>query len=377
MNQYVLDITARLQEAGETIALVHSRLPRSEFRGTGYILDGLQSPKSAPACLREKLEAILEDFQPDIIQLHGVQNPWLDETLPQFCPTVRFIHTHEFYCSGINMTTFRPFQPCERPHSPSCLVAHALQGCGSCNPWKNLIRYQEVATRLRSLHHLQGIQVATKALAKNLRANHIPENKISHLPLYAAEPKFCMISTPRRRNLLHVGGLLEKKGVWLVVRMLRILPEDVEIVFAGGGEEQDALERHVRTRGLSNRIRILGDPLPDQWHQLYAAATFVILPNLWNEPLGFSALQALAYGKPVIAFRGGGITEWIEDGINGMTIPFGARAQFQQTIVQLLEQPEKLKIMGENAAKIWKTRFHPTDHLTRLRAFYAGFLNIP
>jgi glycosyltransferase involved in cell wall biosynthesis len=159
-----------------------------------------------------------------------------------------------------------------------------------------------------------------------------------------------------------------------VVQMLRALPEDVEIVFAGGGEEQGALERHVRTHGLSNRIRILGDPLPDQWSQLYAAATFVILPNLWNEPLGLSALQALAYGKPVVAFRGGGITEWIENGINGITVPFGARTQFQQTVVQLLNEPEKLKIMGKNAEKIWKARFHPNDHLTRLRSFYAGFL---
>jgi hypothetical protein len=210
MNQYVFDITARLQDAGETIALVHSREPRSEFRGTGYILDGLQSAKSAPTGLRERLEAILEDFQPDIVQLHGVQNPRLDEILPQFCPTVRFIHNHEFYCSGINMTTFRPFRPCERSHSLGCLVAHATQGCGTCNPWQNLIRYQEVATRLRSLHHLHGIQVATETLAKNLSHNSIPENKITHLPLYAAEPKLCMISTPNRRTLLHVGGLLEK-----------------------------------------------------------------------------------------------------------------------------------------------------------------------
>src|ERR1700754_2540567 len=87
MNQYVLDVTARLQDVGETIALVHSREPRSEFRGTGYILDGLESTQSAPIFFRKRLEAILEDFQPDIVQLHGVHNPWLDETLPQFCPT--------------------------------------------------------------------------------------------------------------------------------------------------------------------------------------------------------------------------------------------------------------------------------------------------
>ncbi len=180
---------------------------------------------------------------------------------------------------------------------------------------------------------------------------------------------------PQRRTLLHVGGLLQKKGVWLVIRMLRSLPEDVEIVFAGAGPEQTVLEEHVRARGLSNRIRILGDPLPDQWHQLYSTATLVILPNLWNEPLGLCALQALAYSKVVVAFRVGGIMEWIEDGVNGITLPFGATHQFQETVIQLLKEPKKLETMGKNATKIWKTQFHPETHLARLRAFYAAVAN--
>jgi len=223
---------------------------------------------------------------------------------------------------------------------------------------------------------LHGIQVATKTLAQNLQRNGIPEAKITLLPLYAAEPQPgpAIRSTSQRRTLLHVGGLLQKKGIWLVIRMLRSLPKDVEIVFAGAGPEQSALEEHVRIRGLSNRIRVLGDPLPGQWHQLYSAATLVILPNLWNEPLGFCALQALAYGKVVVTFRVGGTSEWIDDGVNGITIPFGATQQFQEAVVQLLNEPEKLKTMGENATKIWRARFHPSAHLTCLRSFYANLV---
>ncbi|PWU08599.1 MAG: hypothetical protein C5B47_04470 [Verrucomicrobia bacterium] len=376
MNQYVLDVIARLRAANETVALVHSREPHSEYGGTGYILDGLQSSKTDIPFFQQRLEAILEDFQPDIVQLHGVWNPWLDEILPQLCPTVRFIHNHEFYCSGGNMTTVRPFRPCECAHAFHCLIAHRLQGCGSYNPWHDLSQHRRVTQRLKNLQHLHGIQVATQTLAQNLRRNGVPESKITLLPLYAAEPRPGIPDPdPQRRTLLHVGGLLRKKGIWLMIRMLRSLPNDVEIVFAGAGPEQTTLERHVRARGLSNRIRILGDPLPDQWYQLYSTATLIILPNLWNEPLGFCALQALAYGKVVVTFRVGGTSEWIDDGFNGITIPFGETHQFQEAVLQLLTDSEKLRTMGKNAKKIWENRFHPDKHLARLRAFYLALVS--
>lgn len=39
------------------------------------------------------------------------------------------------------------------------------------------------------------------------------------------------------------------------------------------------------------------------------------------EPLGQTVLQGLAYAKPIIATEGGGPSEWIDSGVNGLLVP--------------------------------------------------------
>jgi glycosyltransferase involved in cell wall biosynthesis len=40
-----------------------------------------------------------------------------------------------------------------------------------------------------------------------------------------------------------------------------------------------------------------------------------------QEPLGQTPLQGFAYAKPIIATEGGGPSEWIDSGINGLLVP--------------------------------------------------------
>ena len=95
MNRLVVDTVRRLRVSGHEVALVHAR-GSGQLEGTGYIYDDLDErlmPRDRNAL---RLEAILEDFVPDVIQLHGVGNTLLDGWLAARKPTVRFIHNHDF-----------------------------------------------------------------------------------------------------------------------------------------------------------------------------------------------------------------------------------------------------------------------------------------
>ncbi len=371
MNRMVVDTAQRLRDSGHEIALVHGRESAGQFSGTGYVYDDLDyrlMPRDKNAL---RLEAILEDFSPDVIQLHGVGNTLLDGWLAARRPTVRFVHNHDFYCSGKRLTLDRPAEDCRRAHGRACCVNHWLRGCGSWNPALNYIRYRAVWRSLAALRSVHALQVQSGTVHRQLVENGIPAEKIVQLPPYAPPP-----SSVRRvtgftaRTILHVGGLLGHKGVWMVVRMARNLPRDVQLVFAGGGKEKELLESHVRRRGLGDHVRIVGEPTPEQWSVLYREATLVVMPVLWNEPLGIEGLAAMAHGKPVVAFDTEGIREWLIHGETGVLVPFGRRNAFRDEVGALLDDAERLQSLGRRAHEAWRTKFRPERHLEALVAHY-------
>ena len=370
MNRMVIDTIRRLRLAGHEVALVHDRRA-GQLEGTGYIYDDLDQrlmPRDRNAL---RLEAILEDFSPDVIQLHGVGNTLLDGWLAARKPTVRCVHNHDFYCSGRRLTLERPSAPCPRAHGRGCCASHVLRGCGSWNPALNLLRYRAVGRSLAALGSLHGLQTLSATVHRQLLANGVPAEKLVALPPYAPPPpESRQPPMSSLRTILHVGGLLGQKGVWMVVRMVRELPRDVQLVLAGGGRDREMLEAHVRRRGLSSRVRIVGEPTPEQWSLLYREANLVVMPVRWNEPLGLEGLGAMAYGKPVVAFETEGIREWLSDGETGVLVPFAARRRFHDAVKSLLDDPERLRAMGARAREVWGDKFRPAHHIAALLTHY-------
>lgn len=371
MNQYVLDVAARLQAAGDTVALVHSRTKKVGFPGTRYVFEHLQTISRQVQDVRARLEAIVGDFNPDVIQIHGVPNTQLDPWLALLAPTVRFIHDHSFYCSGGNMTWQLPRKACTLPHTRSCFFHHVAHRCGPVNGIDNVIAYRQVSGRIAALKSLHGVQVATRMIGRNLERNGFSPEFITHLPLYAPPPKSKPPRTGGHRIVLHSGGLSKKQGVRLLAENIGNLPSDVDLVFAGSGPLEGWLERFAHNRGLTERIRVMGDLGPAELGRLHHSATILAMPSMWNVPLGLSGLYAMAHGKPVIAFQSDGIGEWIRDGETGICVKFGDRAAFITKLRDALGDPARLAAMGEAGRKRWEAEFRPAPHVKRLREYYA------
>ena len=112
----------------------------------------------------------------------------------------------------------------------------------------------------------------------------------------------------------YIGRLDRTKGVEMLLQAFhRYGRSDAELWIAGTGKRD--YETRLRNSVADSRVRFLGRVAPADF---YPNIDFTIAPSLWNEPFGLVVTEALAFGKPVIASRRGGIPEIIRNGENGL-----------------------------------------------------------
>ena len=75
---------------------------------------------------------------------------------------------------------------------------------------------------------------------------------------------------------------------------------------------------------------------------------FLILPSL-SESMPMVILEAFALRKPVIATTVGGIPEIVQDNISGLLVKPGDVQALADAINSLLDDPQKIIEMGNNA----------------------------
>jgi glycosyltransferase involved in cell wall biosynthesis len=79
-------------------------------------------------------------------------------------------------------------------------------------------------------------------------------------------------------------------------------------------------------------------------------------------------IEAMAYGKPVIAFDVGGISEWLEDGETGFLIQSRDEATLAEKMNLLLQDRPLAMGLGSKGREAVENRFIPEIHVERLLA---------
>ena len=119
---------------------------------------------------------------------------------------------------------------------------------------------------------------------------------------------------------------------------------DVRLLHRSGGF-RDFLSAAERA-GLGSRV-IATDathPIRDLPSSYLAADVCVQASRA--EGLGFSVLEALACGRPVVATAVGGLRETVIDGVTGWTCPAGDADAMRQAMADVLDHPEEARRRG-------------------------------
>jgi glycosyltransferase involved in cell wall biosynthesis len=91
-------------------------------------------------------------------------------------------------------------------------------------------------------------------------------------------------------------------------------------VIAGIVQDRGYFERCVEPHLDGERVRFVGAVGPERRGELLGGARALLHMVSFDEPFGFSVVEAMACGTPVIASRRGSMPEIVSDGVNGLLV---------------------------------------------------------
>jgi glycosyltransferase involved in cell wall biosynthesis len=222
---------------------------------------------------------------------------------------------------------------------------------------------------MRRNQELALLLVGSAAMREELMQNGFPPERVEILPPVVRMPLRAMAPIPAENRILYVGQLIRGKGVDLLLRALAHVGGDYELTIVGAGNARARLDGLCAKLGLGGKVRFAGWVNPQDLGDYYARAKLVAVPSRWPEPFGMIGLEAMHYGRPVVAFRVGGIPDWLEHGVTGLMAPEQDVRAFAAALEQLLSDRQLCSQLGRQAQERVRTRFCFEDYLDRLEGF--------
>jgi glycosyltransferase involved in cell wall biosynthesis len=151
----------------------------------------------------------------------------------------------------------------------------------------------------------------------------------------------------KEQTVLFAGRAVPEKGVELfaeaAARALKERPGWRAVLALGGGKAADATVARVRGHlgPLGERAEILTDLPHTEVMDLFARAAIAVVPSVWAEPFGRTALEAMTSGAAVITSGRGGLSEVVGD--TGITTKTVEAAEFAEAIGRLIDNEVERK----------------------------------
>lgn len=195
------------------------------------------------------------------------------------------------------------------------------------------------------------VTVVSSAMRETLLAKGIADDHVHVIPMGAdLFQRFVPAhgSSPRPREMLFVGRLVEKKGLRHLIAVLPLIRQsepETTLTIAGFGPDEIALKSQVRDLGLSDVVTFLG-PVPQaKLPTLYQRAAVFVAPFVTaksgdQEGLPVALMEAIGCGCPVVAGRVAGIEDLLGQHVGDVCVDPSDHALLASRIVHVLREPE-------------------------------------
>ena len=171
-----------------------------------------------------------------------------------------------------------------------------------------------------------------------------------------------------------VGPVEADRGQGLFVRAAARLVgsgRKREFVVAGRGRKLPRIRKLVGRLGLSECFTFATDFR--KYEDILEALDVVVQPAMVDIS-GFSVLEAMLHGRPVVAFNTGAACEIIEEGRTGLLVPRGDVEALARCIREITDRPETARRMGDQARARVGEKFNIEEIARQTLNYYGSLL---
>lgn len=187
--------------------------------------------------------------------------------------------------------------------------------------------------------------------SKVLAQHYGVRDKSLVIPLGVDGERFYDLNLPRiPDSLFFIGRLEKRKGIDFLVKampMIKAVRGSVRLFIAGDGVLRAELENMVARDGLEDSVTFLGVIDDGEVNGWYNRLSVAVTPSVF-EGFGLSAIESMACGTPVVATDVDGLRDVVEDGVNGLLVPYGDANALSESILHLLGDGQERRRLARN-----------------------------
>jgi glycosyltransferase involved in cell wall biosynthesis len=285
--------------------------------------------------MRGYVSQVIKLEQPDLVMCHNLTgwsvSVW-DEITAANRPIVQVLHDLYLLCPSSTM--FKKGHSCQRQ-------------CGTCVQFRK--GHDERSTQVDTVVGVSRFMLDTLQAHGYFKGSrgyvvHNASPAALPAPIRHTAPTAALKPSNAPLRFGYLGTLSDPKGVGWLIDQFQNLPFNATLQIAGRGQLDD--EKRFKAMATSSAISFVGYQTPEDF---YSQIDVAVVPSIWNEPFGMVAVEACAYSRPVIASRMGGLTEIIQDQLNGLLCSPDDPDSLGLAMLKLHQQPRLLARLSGQA----------------------------
>ena len=234
-----------------------------------------------------------------------------------------------------------------------------------------------------SIEKSDGVTAVSRFLKEKTLTNYDIEKDIQVIPNFVDTQLFtpnhdCSfrknIAGKGEKILVHTSNFRQVKRVPDTIKIFEQVQKEIpsKLLLVGDGPERSECERLVRQLDLIDKVKFLGKQ--DGLVEILNASDVFLIPSQ-SESFGLAALEALAFGIPVVSSSVGGLPELVGHNECGFIAEIGDIERMTKYVIELLTNEKKYRIFSQNARERAVKKFDKNKVVPNYEDYYQKILD--
>jgi N-acetyl-alpha-D-glucosaminyl L-malate synthase BshA len=175
------------------------------------------------------------------------------------------------------------------------------------------------------------------------------------------------------RILTHISNFRKVKQIPDVINIFNKVQKEIpaKLMMVGDGPEREPAELLCKKLGIEDKVIFFGNS--NEIDKILCFSDLFLLPSI-SESFGLAALEAMAFGVPVISTNAGGIPEVNKHGYSGFLSAVNDVEDMSKNALKILRNRDDLKQFKLNAKK-QASQFNIHEIVPKYEAIYEQALS--